>query len=173
VRLLQQIHRLQDARWQHAVFGRGNRPGVTGASHAVAEVRFAVQACGLGTYEGGQTPEEPAERSQRRKYRRTRESLGPRTYRTRVDPFATMWETLEEWLQAQPERTAKSILEELPEHNPGIYPPGQLRTLQRRGKEWRAQAILVFNADGLEADVSAEQTLPQPLQAVNLGSAAG
>ncbi len=173
VRLLQQIHRLQDALWQHAVFGRGNRPAQANGNSDVVEVRFDVQACGLGASADQQTPETSAGRVVARKYRRARKSLGPRTYRTRVDPFATEWETITTWLQAQPERTAKSILEELKEQNPGGYPPGQLRTLQRRVKEWRAQAILVFNAEWLDADALSGSALPQPLQAVNLALVGG
>jgi hypothetical protein len=41
------------------------------------------------------------------------------------------------WLQAEPEATATSLLERLDQKYPGRFPEGQLRTLQRRLREWR------------------------------------
>jgi hypothetical protein len=41
---------------------------------------------------------------------------------------------LREWFEAEPWRTA---LERLQDEEPGIYPVGLLRTLQRRLKIWR------------------------------------
>lgn len=60
-----------------------------------------------------------------------------RTYRTRKDPFEGVWTELLLWLQENPEATAKSLLERLEREHPGKFPAGQLRTLQRRIKEWR------------------------------------
>jgi hypothetical protein len=60
-----------------------------------------------------------------------------RLYRTRADPFAGVWAEILLWLQAEPEATAKSLLGKLEEKYPGKYESGQLRTLQRRVKEWR------------------------------------
>ena len=60
-----------------------------------------------------------------------------RSWRTREDPFAGVWTEILLWLQADPDTTAKTLLERLNKKYPGQYPPGQLRTLQRRIGEWR------------------------------------
>jgi hypothetical protein len=74
---------------------------------------------------------------------------GPRTWRTRVDPFESAWSTVERWLQEQPDATAKGLLQRLREETNMRFDPGQLRTLQRRVKEWRTEIArrLVFGAD--------------------------
>ena len=63
----------------------------------------------------------------------------PRDWRTRPDPFAEDWPELESRLRDAPELEAKTLFEVLQERNPDRYEPGQLRTLQRRLKQWRAQ----------------------------------
>lgn len=61
----------------------------------------------------------------------------PRTWRTRPDPFAEDWLWLEQMLRDAPELEAKTLFEVLQERRP-CYEEGQLRTLQRRIKQWRA-----------------------------------
>ena len=61
-----------------------------------------------------------------------------RTWRTREDPFAGDWLEVEERLLAAPELEAKVLFEDLCERYPGRYQEGQLRTFQRRVREWRA-----------------------------------
>ncbi|HEX2523397.1 MAG TPA: hypothetical protein VHP35_14845, partial [Terriglobia bacterium] len=63
--------------------------------------------------------------------------MGPRPWRTRVDPFENVWPLVEQWLNNQPDANAKSIFQRLQETMPELFQPGQLRTLQRRVKEWR------------------------------------
>jgi transposase InsO family protein len=63
----------------------------------------------------------------------------PRTWRTRQDPFAEAWPGILARLQEQPGLWAKTLFEELTTGSPGSYEDGQLRTLQRRFKQWRAQ----------------------------------
>jgi hypothetical protein len=46
---------------------------------------------------------------------------------------------LREWLEAEPWRTSRELLERLQGEQPGAYPDGQLRTLQRRVKVWRRE----------------------------------
>ena len=62
---------------------------------------------------------------------------GLRTWRTGEDPFEGVWPQVLLWLQEEPEATAKSLFERLPQEYPGRFPEGQLRTLQRRIREWR------------------------------------
>ena len=67
------------------------------------------------------------------------ELAAPRTWRTRPDPFAEDWPALAGRLEAEPGLEAKTLFERLCEEHPGRYEPGQLRTLQRRVRLWRAQ----------------------------------
>src|SRR5258708_31453026 len=96
----------------------------------------------------------------KRKYNRTSKQAEPRWWRTRADPFETVWEELRLWLAAHPERTAKAALLELQSRYPGQFPDAQLRTLQRRVQVWRAQVILTFDDQWLHEDILAGQTLP-------------
>jgi hypothetical protein len=61
----------------------------------------------------------------------------PRAWRTRPDPFEKVWPEILLWLQEDPDATAKSLLERLDKKYPGQFPQGQLRTLQRRVRDWR------------------------------------
>lgn len=62
---------------------------------------------------------------------------GPRHWRTHKDPFEGVWAEVLGWLHADPEATAKAVLARLQQSYPGRFPDGQLRTLQRRLREWR------------------------------------
>jgi hypothetical protein len=64
----------------------------------------------------------------------------PRHWRTRVDPFDDVWPNVVAWLEQQPDRTAKELFARLCDASPGRFPDGQLRTLQRRVREWRRLA---------------------------------
>lgn len=62
----------------------------------------------------------------------------PRYWRTRKDPFAGVWSEILLWLQDEPDASAKLLFERLREKHPEHdFPPGQLRTLQRRIRQWR------------------------------------
>ena len=61
----------------------------------------------------------------------------PRTWRTRADPFAEDWPDVEARLEVAPELEAKALFEYLMVQT-GRYEPGQLRTFQRRVREWLA-----------------------------------
>jgi len=56
-----------------------------------------------------------------------------------VDPFAAVWPQVQQWLNEQPDANAKDLFLRLQEIMPGVFPPGQLRTLQRRVKQWRSE----------------------------------
>ena len=64
----------------------------------------------------------------------------PKRSRRRPDPFAAVTAELREWFEAEPWHTSRELLERLQAERPGVYPDGQLRTLQRRLKEWRREA---------------------------------
>lgn len=67
------------------------------------------------------------------------ELKAPRHWRTRTDPIAPDdWAFVLSRLSESPGLEAKTLFELLQERCPGVYEDGQLRTLQRRVKEWRA-----------------------------------
>jgi hypothetical protein len=59
-------------------------------------------------------------------------------WRTREDPFDDFWAGVEEKLWINPGLEAKTLFEDLQRRYPGRLGDGQLRTLQRRVKIWRA-----------------------------------
>jgi hypothetical protein len=61
-----------------------------------------------------------------------------RGWRTRTDPFDEVWEGIRKQIQANPGLEAKTLFEALQRQSPGKFGDGQLRTLQRRIKNWRA-----------------------------------
>jgi hypothetical protein len=62
----------------------------------------------------------------------------PRDWRTRPDPFEAHWPEIEARLRETPEFEAKTLFDLLQQQHPGRYEDGQLRTLQRHVKRWRA-----------------------------------
>jgi hypothetical protein len=77
-----------------------------------------------------------------RKYRDTgqlpSELKKPHTWRTRIDPFEDSWREVSELLCNEPGLEAVTLFRYLQRKYPGEYQDGQLRTLQRRIKRWRA-----------------------------------
>jgi hypothetical protein len=79
-----------------------------------------------------------------------------RSWRTRRDPFEGVWETEIEPLLARDEDRvlqATTILELLEQRHPGRFGASQLRTLQRRIRDWRA-------LEGPDREVFFEQVHP-------------
>ncbi len=62
----------------------------------------------------------------------------PRTYRTRKDPFEAVWPEIERLLEASPGLEAVTIFDTLRLRADVSFGDGQLRTLQRRIRRWRA-----------------------------------
>lgn len=62
------------------------------------------------------------------------------TWRTREDPFEEHWAVVERMLSDAPELEAKELFEWLCEEYPGAFQEGQVRTFQRRVRQWRALA---------------------------------
>ena len=61
----------------------------------------------------------------------------PRHWRTRKDPFEGVWRDVLLWLEKEPDTNAKDLLAKLRKAHPGRFGDAQLRTLQRRVKDWR------------------------------------
>jgi transposase InsO family protein len=63
----------------------------------------------------------------------------PRTWRTRQDPLAAVWDSeVVPLLSRDAQLNAVTLLEELQRRHPGEYGEAVLRTLQRRVRQWRA-----------------------------------
>ncbi|MDQ3257577.1 MAG: transposase [Acidobacteriota bacterium] len=86
-----------------------------------------------------------------------REPQPGRRWRTRKDPFAEVWPVLLGWLEERPEMEAKQMLQQLQASGYGSYTDGQLRTLQRRVREWRTRMAraLVYGADAAQVATEA------------------
>lgn len=117
--------------------------------HTIRELQatLAALACSNGS-ENGATPESKSLSEFLKQLPRLwkdgevrpthrKEPSSPRTWRTRVDPFESVWPELLDWLQRDPDTTAKELFLRLRGKYPGTYKDGQLRTLQRRVKGWR------------------------------------
>jgi hypothetical protein len=78
-----------------------------------------------------------------------REPQSGRSWRTRRDPFADVWPVLLGWLEERPDMDAKEMLKRLQASGYGSYTDGQLRTLQRRVREWRRRIAhdLIYGTD--------------------------
>lgn len=61
-----------------------------------------------------------------------------RDWRTRKDPFKDVWHKVQEKLEHIHGLEAKTLFEWLQREYPGRYMDGQLRTLQRKIRQWRA-----------------------------------
>ena len=68
------------------------------------------------------------------------EMVEARSWRTRVDPFDADWPEVEALLRDTPGLEAKTVFALIQEKHPERYEEGQVRTLQRRIRRWRAES---------------------------------
>jgi len=61
-----------------------------------------------------------------------------RDWRTREDPFAEAWPLVRQQIEESPGLEARTLFDWLQREHPGRFSDGQIRTLQRRIKQWRA-----------------------------------
>ncbi len=93
----------------------------------------------------------------------------PRTWRSHPDPFEGVWCEILEWLQKHPDITASALLDRLMRRYPDRYSRRQLRTLQRRVRQWRrvvARQLVYASAEQSEM-AEADQSVIGPV-GVNL-----
>ena len=67
------------------------------------------------------------------------QSQPERYWRTRSDPFESVWPEVEEILKRSPTVEATAVFEYLCRQQEGAFQQGQLRTLQRRIKQWKVE----------------------------------
>ena len=63
----------------------------------------------------------------------------PHAWKTKADPFADDWPELKQMLENAPGLEAKTLMNYLVTKSPDKYKQSQLRTMQRRVRDWRAQ----------------------------------
>ena len=72
-------------------------------------------------------------------------------WKTRADPFESSWEEVKELLEREPSLEALTVLNYLMDKYPGRFQNKQLRTLQRRFRDWRAingkEKEIIFSQD--------------------------
>jgi hypothetical protein len=145
VYLLGNIHRLQDRLWPLA-YVVPDRTGIALLSNS-SQPKKSRQAEKISTNSDKKKPhptpstEEIAKRMYRRTKKKRKDAEGKRWWRTRVDPFQDVWSEVEQKLAEKPHLNAKMIFDELRQAHPDKFQDGQLRTLQRRVKEWRCNKI--------------------------------
>jgi hypothetical protein len=80
-----------------------------------------------------------SERTGRHLDRHGRSARSPREYRTRADPFSAVWAAeIEPLLVRDAQLQAVTLFADLQRRHPGTFLDGQLRTLERRVRQWRA-----------------------------------
>lgn len=92
----------------------------------------------LGVAAGKTGMDEKTARKWRRVGRLPSETKVEHNWRTRKDTFAEVWEEIGGKLETNPGLQAKTLFDDLQRRNPGKFQDGELRTLQRQVKVWRA-----------------------------------
>ena len=124
VRLLQEIRAAQHTLAELAATGRPNRIPLP----PIADVATFLSSLSRA-WEAGEV--RPTHRKQ---------PGATHWWRSRVDPFEHTWPAVRQWLESESSITARDIMEGLAVMVPDAYASGaQLRTLQRRIKQWRAE----------------------------------
>jgi len=164
IKLLQQIKSMQDALWQLAV----TKIGEEEKSKAGQHIPFSPNTCGLSEYDNMHSIATDflnnSIQQETRKYRRTKKPRVPHYWRTRKDPFVEVWDEICSWLEKHPERTSKSLFDDLQQRYPDQFKDSQLRTLQRRVKEWRSKALLTFNYNWIKDELLVDDDFTTELQ---------
>ncbi len=107
-----------------------------------AQVRKLMEELNKGGRIGAAAMKAGMDRKTARKYAAAgslpSEMTAERTWRTRADPFAEVWADVERRLTEEPGLEAKTLFELLQAAHPDRFIDGQLRTLQRQVRRWRA-----------------------------------
>jgi hypothetical protein len=104
----------------------------------VRRLRKLIQGDGLSVASAKAGMDEKTARKYLRQGKLPSECRVERTWRTRVDPFEEVWPELSELLAVNAGLEAKTLFGHVQRQRPGQFQDGQLRSLQRRVKQWRA-----------------------------------
>ena len=157
--LLKELERRQDQFWQYANRGPTQSADarallVLAEPNSSTEPRVSVPLVGQDQSPTSQGP---------RRYRRTKKPRAPRTWRTRQDAFAEVWTEIRLRLEINPAQTAQALFLDLQRRHPGRFQEGQLRTLQRRVREWRRKRLYSAEIHRLEPPVGMARVEPANL----------
>ncbi len=100
--------------------------------------KFMQKEMDFGTAVAKAGMEEKTARKYRRMGKLPSELKKAHNWQTREDPFEKEWPGIKANLELNPGLEAKTLFEDLQRRQPGRFADGQLRTLQRRIKIWRA-----------------------------------
>jgi hypothetical protein len=143
VYLLTNIRRLQDLLWPFAYV---ELPQSSGSNLLPVSQQKKTSQAKMGSPVPNdeqslstQPPVENADRMYRRTKKKRKDGDARRWWRTRADPFENIWPEIEQYLAEKSFLNAKMIFNDLRQAHPGKFQDGQLRTLQRRVKQWRIE----------------------------------
>lgn len=96
-----------------------------------------------------------------------RRSPRVRTWRTRSDPFEAVWPEALKWIEQEPDITGKALFGRIRAKHPGEFATGQLRTLQRRVREWRqamAKRLIMVSTPDMVSPAEESSLISQEVQ---------
>jgi hypothetical protein len=164
VAILKDMERLQDQFWEYAHKKCSPATGILSASDLIAKDTGPPNpAVKLSS---NSDEKSPGITKTVRMYRRTKKPSVPRTWRTRIDPFADVWRQIYLQLEIDPSRTAKELLLDLQRRYPEKYPHGQLRTLQRRVRQHRREQLYLNPGILNQPDATTSRIGKQPRQSL-------
>jgi hypothetical protein len=147
--LLEHIDRLQDELWLYAY----REPLTTLAWYEEEPISSGARRDGLFQrpsaasikQQAGSLPatqpaiQIPSDRPERLYRQQQNKYKGQRWWRTRPDDFAEVWPEVLEQLEQTPDLQAKELFRVFQRRYPGTFKDSQLRTFQRRVRQWRRQ----------------------------------
>jgi hypothetical protein len=148
--LLKKLEKLQETFWQHAWKQNVETKSVASSitHHKISELIDPYQdeiVMGSQSVDSQKASNHqdtaPIDIRRYRKTAKPRKELSTRTWRTRPDPFENEWDKIKLKLELDPERTARSFLDDLIAENASQFSSNQLRTLQRRISNWRVEQL--------------------------------
>lgn len=147
VELMKQVESLQDQFWNFAY----SIPQQSNTIAVVANDSVKKPAKHTSKIDEKTTLSVPVLSKSERMYRKTKRKgryhLVKHTWRTRPDPFADVNDEIQEALILKPHLEAKTLFLELQNRYPRKFSDGQLRTLQRRVKDWRLKQLKEMAAE--------------------------
>lgn len=152
VALLGHIDRLQDKLWLYAYRERvttmernevtgassdAEREGICQRSASSSQPQTARKLLAASSAKSQSLSDRPERlyRQQKNKYK------GERWWRTHPDAFADIWPQVVQQLNRTPDLQAKALFRLIQHQYPGEFKDSKLRTVQRRLRQWRRQAV--------------------------------
>lgn len=146
--LLNRLEKLQDIFWKHAwkapINNLSDKNILEVDNHSGSEKSGNSQASKTNVQDKEVTAAIRSAQLSAKHYKRSNKpgkTSSPRKWRTKKDPFETVWNKIRLQLEINPELTAISFLVELVKENPSQFNMSMLRTLQRRIAQWRREQL--------------------------------